>query len=38
VSLHEEKKEALTAIRRMREWVIEAEHIFDGSWAHPGEV
>ena len=22
----------------MREWVIEAEHIFDGSWAHPGEV
>jgi len=38
VSLHEEKKEALTAIRRMREWVIEAEPIFDGSWAHPGEV
>ena len=22
----------------MREGVIEAEHIFDGSWAHPGEV
>jgi len=38
VSLHEEKKEALTAIRRMREWVIEAEHIFEGSWARPGEV
>jgi len=38
VSLHEEKKEALTAIRKMREWVVEAEHIFDGSWARPGEV
>jgi hypothetical protein len=38
VSLHEEKNEALTAIKRMREWVIEAEHIFDGSWAYPGQV
>jgi hypothetical protein len=38
VSLHEEKKEALTAMRKMREWVVEAEHIFDGSWAGPGEV
>ncbi len=38
MSLHEEKKEALTAIRKMREWVVEAEHIFDGSWARPGEV
>ena len=32
VSLHEEKKEALLrAISKMREWVVEAEHIFDGS-------
>ena len=38
MSLHEEKKEALTAIRKMREWVLEAEHIFDGSWAGPEEV
>ena len=38
MSLHQEKKEALTAIRKMREWVLEAEHIFDGSWARPGEV
>jgi len=38
VSLHEEKKEALTAIRKMREWVVEAEHSFDGSWVRPGEV
>jgi hypothetical protein len=22
----------------MREWVVEAEHIFDGSWAGPGEI
>lgn len=38
MSLHEEKTEALAAISRMRDWVIEAEHIFDGSWARPGEV
>lgn len=39
VSLHQEKKEALTAIRKMREWVVEAEHIFDGSWAkQPEEI
>jgi hypothetical protein len=39
VSLHEEKKEALRAISKMREWVVEAEHIFDGSWAkHPEEI
>jgi hypothetical protein len=31
--LYEEKKEVLAQIRRMREWVIELEHIFDGSWA-----
>jgi hypothetical protein len=33
VSLHEEKKERLAQIKSMREWVLEAEHIFDGSWA-----
>jgi hypothetical protein len=39
VSLHEEKKEALRAISKMREWVLEAEHIFDGSWAkQPEEI
>jgi len=39
VSLHEEKKEALRAISKMREWVVEAEHIFDGSWAkQPEEI
>lgn len=37
MSLHEEKKEALLVISKMREWVIEAEHIFDGSWVQPGE-
>jgi hypothetical protein len=31
--LHEEKKEALASIKMMREWVIDAEHILDGSWA-----
>lgn len=39
VSLHEEKKEVLAQIRSMREWVLEVEHIFDGSWAaHPEEI
>jgi len=33
VSLHEEKKELLAQIKSMREWVVEVEHIFDGSWA-----
>lgn len=37
VSLQEEKKEALTAIRRRRQWVVEVEHIFDGSWAKHSE-
>jgi len=38
VSLHEEQKEALRAISKMHEWVVAAEHIFDGSWAkHPEE-
>jgi hypothetical protein len=37
VSLHEEKKEVLVQIRSMREWVMEVEHIFDGSWASQAE-
>jgi len=37
VNLHEEKKEALAQIRKMREWVLEVEHIFDGSWAKTPE-
>jgi hypothetical protein len=27
----------LAQIRRMREWVLDAEQILDGSWAQPGE-
>jgi len=37
VSLHEEKQEVLAQIRNMREWVMEVEHIFDGSWASDPE-
>jgi hypothetical protein len=37
VSLHEEKKESLAQIKSMREWVMEVEHIFDGSWASQAE-
>jgi hypothetical protein len=37
VSLYEEKKELLAQIASMREWVLEAEHIFDGSWASQAE-
>jgi hypothetical protein len=33
VHLHEEKREAFEQIRRLREWVLRAEHILDGSWA-----
>jgi hypothetical protein len=39
VGLHEEQKEALAQIRKMREWVLEVEHLFDGSWAQtPAEL
>ena len=39
VSLHEEKKAVLAQVRSMREWVMEVEHIFDGSWAsQPEEI
>ncbi len=37
VSLHEEKHEVLSQIRNMREWVMEVEHSFDGSWASQAE-
>ncbi len=39
VSLYEEKQALLASIKSMYAWVIEAEHIFDGSWAsHPEEI
>jgi hypothetical protein len=37
VSLHEEKREALSQVRQMCAWVIKAEHILDGSWASSQE-
>jgi hypothetical protein len=37
VSLHEEKQQVLTQIRSMREWVMEAEHIFEGAFASQAE-
>jgi hypothetical protein len=37
VSLHEEKKECLAQIKSMRKWVVEVEHICDGSWASQAE-
>ena len=37
MSLHEEKKELLAQIKSMRNWVLEAEHILDGSWAKQAE-
>jgi len=37
VSLHEAKKDLLAQIKSMREWVVEVEHIFDGSWASQAE-
>lgn len=33
VHLHEEKRAIFLQIQSMREWVLAAEHIFDGSWA-----
>jgi hypothetical protein len=35
--LHEEKKALLAQVASMRTWVLEAEHIFDGSWAKQAE-
>jgi hypothetical protein len=37
VSLHEEKKACLAQIKSMREWGVEVEHNFDGSWASQAE-
>ena len=37
VSLYEEKQAVLAQVRSMREWVMEVEHIFDGSWASSAE-
>ena len=37
VSLHQEKKELLASLKGMYEWVLEGEHIFDGSWASQAE-
>jgi hypothetical protein len=28
----------LAQVKRMRGWVLDAEHILDGSWAQPGEA
>ena len=28
----------LAQVTRMRQWVLDAEHLLDGSWAQPGEV
>jgi hypothetical protein len=33
VSLHEEKKDIFSSLKNMRSWIMEVEHIFDGSWA-----
>lgn len=39
VSLHQEKKALLASIKSMYHWVVEVEHIFDGSWAsQPEEI
>jgi hypothetical protein len=29
--------EQLARLKRMQQWVLDAEHILDGSWAHEGE-
>ena len=29
--------EQLASVKRMQQWVLDAEHILDGSWAKPGE-
>ena len=30
--------EPLAQVKRMHQWVLDVEHILDGSWAQPGEV
>jgi hypothetical protein len=29
--------EQIASVKRMRQWVLDAEHLLDGSWAKPGE-
>ncbi len=29
---------SLMQVKRMHGWVLEVEHLLDGSWAQPGEV
>ena len=39
VSLYEEKREALSQVRQMQQWIMRLEHIFDGSWtSSPEEI
>jgi hypothetical protein len=39
VSLHEENKAVLAQVPSRREWGMEVEHLFDGSWAsQPEEI
>jgi hypothetical protein len=39
VSLHQEKKALLACIKSRYDWVVEVEHIVDGSWARqPQEI
>jgi len=39
VSLYEEKREALSQVRQMQEWIMRLEHIFDGAFAtSPEEI
>lgn len=37
VRLYEEQQAAFAHVRNMYGWVLEVEHIFDGSWAHAPE-
>jgi len=30
-------EKSLTQVKRMQQWVLDVEHILDGSWAKPGE-
>ena len=38
VGLRQMWREQVTAVRRMREWVIQTEHILAGQWVAPGET
>jgi hypothetical protein len=30
--------EQLKQVKRLRQWILDAEHLLDGSWAQPGEM